>query len=323
VAEGFGGAMKKALNDNLFKGETIGVGGPCISHLQYADDTLCIGDPSVDNLWTLKAILRGFELASGLKVNFWKSRLMGVNVTYDFLDMACSFLNCIKGVVPFKYLGLPVGANPRRLATWEPMVNTLTKKLNSWSHRHVSLGGRLVLLNSVLNSIPIFYLSFMRMPAQIIKKVTRIQREFLWGGVNGGRKLSWIKWRVVCQGKNNGGLGVRDIKAVNLSLLMKWRWRLLDYNDVGLWKEVLVAKYGSQITRNASWILASNSYLSFLWWKDLCDLEGCVESKNWVVESVSRCLGNGRNTRFWMDKWVGDSLLCESFPRLFSISTQK
>jgi hypothetical protein len=203
------------------------------------------------------------------------------------------------------------------------MVNVLSKKLNSWGHKHVSLGGRLVLLNSVLNSIPIFYLSFMRMPVQVIKKVTRIQRDFLWGGVNGGWKLSWVKWRVVCQDKKNGGLGVRDIKAVNLSLLMKWRWRLLNNDDVGLWKEVLVAKYGNHITQNAAWSFGSNSYLASPWWRDICDLEGCVDSKNWVVESVSRCLGDGGSTRFWRDKWVGDSLLCDRFPRLFSISSQK
>jgi hypothetical protein len=57
------------------KGFNLGLGefrngGPSISHLQYADDTLCIGEASVENLWTMKAILRGFELASGLKVIF-------------------------------------------------------------------------------------------------------------------------------------------------------------------------------------------------------------------------------------------------------------
>jgi hypothetical protein len=41
-----------------------------VSLLQYADDTLCIGEASVENLWALKAVLRGFEMASGLKVNF-------------------------------------------------------------------------------------------------------------------------------------------------------------------------------------------------------------------------------------------------------------
>jgi hypothetical protein len=41
--------------------------------------------------------------------------------------------------------------------------------------------------------------------------------------------------------------------VVNLSLLMKWRWRLLNNDDVGLWNAVLVAKYGTLITQNASW----------------------------------------------------------------------
>jgi hypothetical protein len=209
----------------------------------------------------LKAILRGFEFASGLKVNFWKSCLMGINVNDNFMEMTCTFLNCMKGWVPFKYLGLPVGANPRRMATWEPMIESLWKKLNSWGNNHISLGGRLVLINSVLNSIPIYFMSLMKMPAQVIKKVTRIQREFLWGGVKGGRKLCWVKWKVVCQPKCKGGLGVRDIKAVNLSLLMKWRWRLLNSEVFGIWKDVLVAKYGAHILHKVVWQSRSNPRL--------------------------------------------------------------
>jgi hypothetical protein len=51
----------------------------------------------------------------------------------------------------------------------------------------------------------------------------------------------------VCQEKKNGGIGVRDLKAMNLSLLMKWRLRLLQREDVALWKDVLVAKYSDYI----------------------------------------------------------------------------
>jgi hypothetical protein len=111
VAEGLGGAMRRAEEIGLYKGFKIR-SGPSITHLQYTDDTLCIGEATVDNLWTLKAILRGFELASGLKVNFWKSCMIGINVDNNFLDMACIFLNCIRKEIPFKYLGLPIGANP-------------------------------------------------------------------------------------------------------------------------------------------------------------------------------------------------------------------
>jgi len=50
------------------------------------------------------------------------------------------------------------------------------------------------------------------------KKIVRIQWEFLWGGVVGGRKISWVKWNMVFQQKANDGLGVRDVRVVNLSL---------------------------------------------------------------------------------------------------------
>jgi hypothetical protein len=277
----------------------------------------------VENIWTLKAVLRGFELASGLKVNFWKSCLIGVNVSNDFMDMAATFLNCRRSNIPFKYLGLPVGASPRRMSTWEPLLVSIRKKLNSWSHKHVSFGGRLVLINSVLNSIPIFYLSFLKMPEQVVKKITRIQREFLWGGVNGGKKVCWVKWKVVCRDKKSGGLGVRNIKIVNYSLLMKWRWRLLQLEERGLWKDVIIAKYGDHVTYNAGWSGASVPYFASLWWKDICNLEGCVVSKNWVEEGCIRRLGNGNHTRFWSDIWIDGTLLSVKFPRLFSLSLQK
>ncbi|KAK2372487.1 hypothetical protein QL285_073613 [Trifolium repens] len=117
VAEGLGGLMRKAVGCARFQPFLVGEGGMPVSLLQYADDTLCIGEATIKNLWTLKAVLRGFEMSSGLKVNFWKSCVMGANVTDDFLDMASNFLNCRVGTIPFKYLGLPVGANPRKMST--------------------------------------------------------------------------------------------------------------------------------------------------------------------------------------------------------------
>lgn len=220
--------------------------GLIISHLQYVDDTLCIGKATVGHLWTLKALLKGFELASGLKVNFSKSCLIGINVPRNFLEMACNFLNCAEGNLPFNYLGLPIGANPRRLSTWEPLLEHVVKRLNLWGNKFISFGGCIVLLNLVLNSIPIFYLSFMRMPVKVWRKLIRIQREFLWGGVSGGKKISWVRWSKVCQPKEEGGLGVRDIRVVNLSLLAKWRWRMIQ-GDNSLWMEVLLEKYGPSI----------------------------------------------------------------------------
>ncbi|KAK2371645.1 hypothetical protein QL285_084567 [Trifolium repens] len=169
---------------------------------------------------------------SGLKVNFWKSGLIGINVLTPFMEMTCTFLNCRLGLLPFKYLGLPIGANAKSPSTWDPLLQHLRNRLLSWENKHISLDGRIVLINSVLNAIPIFFLSFMKMPMSVWKKVVKIQHQFLWGGVRGGKKISWVKWEVVCKEKSQGGFGVRDIRLVNLSLLSKWRWRLLQPGKV-------------------------------------------------------------------------------------------
>jgi hypothetical protein len=64
--------------------------------------------------------------------------------------------------------------------------------------------------------------------------------------VRGGNKISRVKWAVVCKEKSQGGLGVCDVRLVNLSLLSKWWWWLLQ-PGFPLWKEVLIAKYGNHI----------------------------------------------------------------------------
>jgi len=54
VAEGFSGLTRNVVEHNLFNGFGVKRGGVNLSHLQYVDDILSIGEPTVDNLWTLK-----------------------------------------------------------------------------------------------------------------------------------------------------------------------------------------------------------------------------------------------------------------------------
>jgi len=122
-------------------------------------------------------------------VNFFKSCLIGINVHRDFMDMACNFLNCNEGNLPFKYLGLLVGANSSSFSTWKPLLEHVTTHLNSWENKYISFGGRIVLLNLVINVIPIFYISFLKMPEKVWRRLVKIQREFLWGGVTGVKRL--------------------------------------------------------------------------------------------------------------------------------------
>jgi hypothetical protein len=178
------------------------------------------------------------------------------------------------------------------------------------------------MINAVLNAIPIFYLSFLKMPNKVWKKVVRIQREFLWGGVKGGKKISWVKWSVVCRDRKKGGLGVRDVRLVNLSLLAKWRWRLL-LPDRALWKDVLVAKYGGHILTDVDWSNYRLSPKASNWWKVIALLDNVVPDKSWLSDSIYRKVGNGISTSFWNSKWVGDATLAVVFPRLYSLSNVK
>lgn len=181
AAEGLTGLVNNAIRSGCFKGYMV---SNVQQHhiLQYADDTILLGEGSWENLWSLKSILRGFELVSGLKVNFYKSKLYGINVEDQFLNAASTFLSCNVDKFPFRFLGLPVGANPRRCDTWKPVVDAMKKKLSSWNGRNLSMGGRVTLINSVLSSLPLYYFAFFKAPKKILNELIKIQRMFLWGG---------------------------------------------------------------------------------------------------------------------------------------------
>lgn len=44
------------------------------------DDIIILAERHTANLWSKKVILRAFEMMSGLRVNFNKSNIYGVNV---------------------------------------------------------------------------------------------------------------------------------------------------------------------------------------------------------------------------------------------------
>jgi len=72
VAEGLTGLVRQAVKANLLSGLKISRNELQLCILQFADDTLFVCEDSFRNVVTLKAILMGFEVASGLKINFHK-----------------------------------------------------------------------------------------------------------------------------------------------------------------------------------------------------------------------------------------------------------
>ncbi|GKE40092.1 RNA-directed DNA polymerase, eukaryota [Tanacetum coccineum] len=56
-----------------------------LSHLFYADDVIFVGKWNLSNLSTIVNVLKWFYLASGLKINLYKSKLMGIGITHDVM----------------------------------------------------------------------------------------------------------------------------------------------------------------------------------------------------------------------------------------------
>jgi len=85
------------------------------------------------------------------------------------------------------------------------------------------MAGRICLIKSVINALPLFYFSFFRAPVSVCNQIRSIQAKFLWGWGYDGRKIAWVKWKTICSPVENGGLGIKDISCFNDALLAKWK----------------------------------------------------------------------------------------------------
>jgi hypothetical protein len=159
----------------------------------------------------------------------------------------------------------------------------------------------------------------MKMPVKVWKEVVKIQRDFLWGGLSKKTRICWVRWNDICKPKKEAGLGIKDLRMVNISLLTKWRWKLLSHQSE-VWKDVVMAKYGPHISGKGNLGVSDVTRMSSTWWKDICNPD---KDSIWFVEAVEKRVGNGNLTTIWTDTWIGDQSLQQRFPRIYGISNQK
>lgn len=116
------------------------------------------------------------------------------------------------------------------------------KKLSCWKGKLMSYGGRLILIYSVLTSMPMFLLSFFEVPVGVGKRLDFYRSRFFWQGDELKRKYRLAKWDIICRPKDQGGLGIENLEIKNRCLLSKWLWKLSTENDA-MWAQILRAKY--------------------------------------------------------------------------------
>jgi hypothetical protein len=119
------------------------------------------------------------------------------------------------GIYPFRYLGIPMHFKKLGNKDWMIIENKIEKKLCSWKGKLMSGGGRLVLINSVLTSLVMFMLSFFEVPKGVLEKIDYYRSRFFWQGEGHRKKYRLTKWDIICQPKQQGGLGIKNIEIQN------------------------------------------------------------------------------------------------------------
>ena len=106
------------------------------------------------------------------------------------------------------YLGFPIFKGRVRKDDFNFMIDKLHCKLAGWKSSLLNKPARLTLFNSVLASVPIYYLQNAWLPEGISGKIDAITRNFLWQShPSKTRSLSLVRWNEVTKQRRWGGLG--------------------------------------------------------------------------------------------------------------------
>ena len=200
-----------------------------LSHLAFADDLMLMARGDLTSVRIIMDCLSDFGSRSGLSANLLKSSLFTAGIYGEELIRIRQLTDIPHGVMPFRYLGVPLAAQRLQVAHFAPFTDKITLYINSWTASSLSIAGRAELVRSVLQGVECFWLSIFPIPSAIIDRITRLCRNFLWN-----KRHHPVAWKSLCLPKAEGGLGFRDLKSWNDSLLAKCFWNIHKKKD-SLW----------------------------------------------------------------------------------------
>ncbi|KAJ0589761.1 putative RNA-directed DNA polymerase [Helianthus annuus] len=319
VMEALSCMISKAKEAGFLKGISTPCDGPVVTHLLFADDAILFGEWSLVEIGNFLRILRCFHISSGLKININKSNLYGIGVSWNEVKNVASEVGCKPDSPPFIYLGVLVGANMNRINNWLPVYDVFQNRLAVWKSRLLSIGGRITLIKSVLESLPLYYFSIYKAPKKVIGDLEKIIRRFLWGGSSDVSKMHWVAWERVSLPKSKGGLGLSNLLDINVALLTKWGWRFKTEKS-SLWRRIIESLHSSRVGWECFHFKKS---LSGAWSNIIKVITKTVVGDSPIRNCFKGVVGKGDTIAFWLDPWIINEPLKCKFPDLFKLEVNK
>jgi len=247
-----------------------------LSHVLFVDDVLLLGAATVEEWTNYHMITYVFCSAMGMMISSSKSILIHAE---KVLQPEIAEIFAIDGVPlgeGFKYLGFFMKPNSYRIRDWVWLWKRIEKKINHWVNRYLTLGGRLTLAKSVLESMPVYWLSLYKVPCTILAGIRKRIFSFIWKGKNSLEKLHLARWEILAMPKNKGGWGIKNLSLFSQALRLKSLWRGLTANT--FWGQVLIDKYLGKQYSVMEWLRMEHfqsTNTSIIWW-------GFTEVARWI-----------------------------------------
>ncbi|KAA3488752.1 reverse transcriptase [Gossypium australe] len=276
------------------EGAPIGKGRLSINHLFFADDCILFGDASLEGARAVYEVIKEYERNAGQRVNYDKSLIyFGANVNDKDKEEITGLLGIRVVSNPEKYLGLPMMVGRRKTWAFNSFIDRFRKRIEGWSLRYLSMGGKEVFIKSVLQATPIYAMQCFLFPKKLCEKLEIIMNRFWWASNKTLRRIRWSCWDMLCLPKCDGGMGFKNLFLFNKALLAKQVWRIITQPHC-LLARVLKARYFPFTdVLNAK----VGSYPSFTW-RSICN------AREVIVEGMIWRVGSREQVNIWNDPWL-------------------
>ena len=162
-----------------------------------------------------------FSKTSGLEVNRSKSECLLLSFEMNLNEYSEHFLG-IPVVENLKILGHFHGKNQLvcNFQNFYSKLEKITKILNVWKQRYLTIVGKNLLINSLSTSLFIFNAQIDIPPVDFIKSVEKIHKDFLWLGT------AKIAHHTLISSYERGGIRYKDLNDFILSMNVKFLQKL-------------------------------------------------------------------------------------------------